>query len=547
MALQQGTGSPAISTDSSILLGFKAQDPNTQIVGPSLGDVPYGMAISKAHPDFVRFVNGVLAKIEHNGTWQRLYANWLGDFTPVRPQPLPSRSTTVEMSRDDPARELTRLHEASDRIAANLVELEIDSSRQLLEVSTLTGRSADRWSQASAALTDLWRWQGQLKQLLERAEKLRGPWRANELRSLLDGESIELTRSEVPLAERDLLGSSEITVRCTAGSCSSACPRRSTRSRRSWRGSDDAWDALTPRVTAAQTAVDEAQALAAGLGEHHRRDLDEAARAVARLATSASADPLSTAPGDLDRLIDSLREIRRDLDATAALRREFDARVADARSLLASLETTTGEGRAAHEEALVKISVPTAAGAVRAAGRARRGARRDRFASPAPGHGETPGTSSTRGRRAPRRCSTSARQAVRANRAPIEARNQFRALLEAYQVKAQRLGVVEDPELEQIFARAHEALYTAPTDLALVAQLVRRYQELHQLRRLRSGDAQMNCAREGCTGTIVDGYCDVCGMAPARPRRPRRQRPPRPRRHPSAAPPSPSSRRGRAR
>ena len=45
-------------------------------------------------------------------------------------------------------------------------------------------------------------------------------------------------------------------------------------------------------------------------------------------------------------------------------------------------------------------------------------------------------------------------------------------------MKAQRLGVVEDPELEQIFARAHEALYTAPADLALVAQLVRRYQEL---------------------------------------------------------------------
>ena len=26
----------------------------------------------------------------------------------------------------------------------------------------------------------------------------------------------------------------------------------------------------------------------------------------------------------------------------------------------------------------------------------------------------------------------------------------------------------------------------------------------------------MNCARQGCTGTIVDGYCDVCGMAPVR-------------------------------
>jgi serine/threonine-protein kinase PknG len=26
----------------------------------------------------------------------------------------------------------------------------------------------------------------------------------------------------------------------------------------------------------------------------------------------------------------------------------------------------------------------------------------------------------------------------------------------------------------------------------------------------------MNCTREGCSGTIVEGYCDVCGMAPAR-------------------------------
>ena len=90
VALQEGTIA-GISTDSSILLGFKAQDPNTQIVGGSLGDVPYGMAIDKAHPDFVRFVNGVLAEIEHNGTWQRLYAKWLGDFT-HGPAPAPPKA-----------------------------------------------------------------------------------------------------------------------------------------------------------------------------------------------------------------------------------------------------------------------------------------------------------------------------------------------------------------------------------------------------------------------------------------------------------------------
>jgi hypothetical protein len=44
-------------------------------------------------------------------------------------------------------------------------------------------------------------------------------------------------------------------------------------------------------------------------------------------------------------------------------------------------------------------------------------------------------------------------------------------------VKAKHLGMIEDPVLIQIFEQAHEALYTAPTDLALVSQLVRRYQQ----------------------------------------------------------------------
>ena len=78
--MQQGRIA-GISTDSSILLGFETQDPNTKIVGPPIADVPYGMEISKTHRDFVRFVNGVLAKVRSDGTWQRLYTHWLGDIT----------------------------------------------------------------------------------------------------------------------------------------------------------------------------------------------------------------------------------------------------------------------------------------------------------------------------------------------------------------------------------------------------------------------------------------------------------------------------------
>jgi polar amino acid transport system substrate-binding protein len=77
----------AISTDNSILLGFTAQDPYTKIVGPPLADVPYGMAISKAHPEFVRFVNGVLAQMRADGTWRALYAKWLGRFGAKTPNP----------------------------------------------------------------------------------------------------------------------------------------------------------------------------------------------------------------------------------------------------------------------------------------------------------------------------------------------------------------------------------------------------------------------------------------------------------------------------
>jgi polar amino acid transport system substrate-binding protein len=90
VALQQGLVS-AISSDDSILLGFEAQDPATKIVGPRFAKEPYGMAINKAHPEFVSFVNGVLAQMRSDGTWRKIYRNWLGKVTktaaPAPPKP----------------------------------------------------------------------------------------------------------------------------------------------------------------------------------------------------------------------------------------------------------------------------------------------------------------------------------------------------------------------------------------------------------------------------------------------------------------------------
>ncbi len=77
--LQQGQVD-AISTDDTILQGLAAQDPSVRLVGPAFTSEPYGMAISKAHPDFVAFVNAVLARERADGTWASIYKRWLGRF-----------------------------------------------------------------------------------------------------------------------------------------------------------------------------------------------------------------------------------------------------------------------------------------------------------------------------------------------------------------------------------------------------------------------------------------------------------------------------------
>jgi len=75
--LQQGDVA-AISTDDSILAGLAAQDPWTRIVGPRFSSEPYGLAMSRQQPGFVRFVNAVLQRMRTDGQWAASYARWVG-------------------------------------------------------------------------------------------------------------------------------------------------------------------------------------------------------------------------------------------------------------------------------------------------------------------------------------------------------------------------------------------------------------------------------------------------------------------------------------
>jgi polar amino acid transport system substrate-binding protein len=77
----------AISTDDTILAGMATQDPFARVVGPKFTEEPYGMAMSKDHPEFTRFVNAVLARNRADGTWARTYEKWLGASGATPPPP----------------------------------------------------------------------------------------------------------------------------------------------------------------------------------------------------------------------------------------------------------------------------------------------------------------------------------------------------------------------------------------------------------------------------------------------------------------------------
>jgi polar amino acid transport system substrate-binding protein len=85
--LQQGQVA-AVSTIDVLLVALAAQDPGTEIVGDPLSDEPSSVGVAKNAPELVRFVNGVLERMRTDGTWRRMYEQWLSRLGPTPAPPL---------------------------------------------------------------------------------------------------------------------------------------------------------------------------------------------------------------------------------------------------------------------------------------------------------------------------------------------------------------------------------------------------------------------------------------------------------------------------
>jgi hypothetical protein len=358
------------------------------------------------------------------------------------------------MTREAIEDRLKALEQAAEQLRERLVELELDSGRQLLDQAPLEGESAAGWSAASAGVSQAWSNHEVLDAALKSSRNLLGgrrlrPEQLDELRALLDGSPPELVRRISDAA----LEAAAVVARITA-----------------------AWEGLIPRLEADRRLLEDAVRLADELGERGRVDLDDAARRLSKLGALLTSDPLAVAPEELEAVGASIEAIRRDLDSTAELKRDMTERLASARDRLEQLRRIVGEAETAHAELLVKIFAADAPAPVAVDDELERVL--DEITTRG-GAGRWTETRLALEQWTDRigALLADARRVLADNRAPIEARNQLRALLDAYRIKAGRLGLVEAPRMGDIFERARRELYNAPTDLALVQQLVRSYQD----------------------------------------------------------------------
>jgi hypothetical protein len=377
--------------------------------------------------------------------------------------------------------ELERLRLAVGRVGSSLLELEEHPTKALLDAAPLRGATASRWAEASRTLAELFAWSTLLRGVLVQATELRGTRRAldaaraAELAILLHGPSIELSDKAVQLEARQLVGTGRIVERCTPEELTQRMGRAFEEVKLVVLAVDEVWDRGVARVAADRAAAAELESRTARHGGSPAAPLVGLEASLDAIAEELLADPLAIDLARLDDVEAALAQARREIDEVDEIRGDLDARRDTALLLLAELDAAIAAGRDAGEEATAKVAgaevvepLPVDCGAAGELDRA--------VALVAGGDWAVGAAALAHWRQATQELLDRAREIERSNRAPVAARNELRGRLDAFHAKAGGLGRLEDAELEACFDEARAELYTAPTDLARAADLVRGYQ-----------------------------------------------------------------------
>ncbi len=374
----------------------------------------------------------------------------------------------ARLSLSEADRRVAALRTTVERVTANLVALDDDVTRRLLDSShMLSGATASAWADASGRLARLWGGQLALQAVLDRVDHLRGTRRSlppaalQAVGEVLDGMTVQMPRLAGE-GRRALTEGPEPADPCTIDAAVATMSKD--------------YDVVSEVVTAvarvwgdAMSRIEELAATLARLEEPAgrqrvtqpnelralRQRLDEATR-------TARSDPLALDLGGVDDLATRVERVE-EAAAIAARAQE------DADRDLDDLDTALGEARALLEDcrsaigrSQEKIVVPETL---------RSALDRDTVAlerleeeSRLTRHSEQGGS--------PRALRGEAdallgdlRHLAGLTAAGLERRDELRGLLGAYRAKAQAMGLAEDAELEALYGRAKDSLYTAPCDV----------------------------------------------------------------------------------
>jgi len=374
--------------------------------------------------------------------------------------------------------ELLRLEAALTAIAANLVDLDDNPHRKELDKTRLAGRTATAWADAVEALTQLWDGYRMLGELIAKARGLRDQRRFNdreraEFLHLVLGKSVTLSTTTVPLAQRGLLGTGQVSTTCSPAELLSAMETAFATAATVVTRAGDVWQKLLPAAADTAAELDHVRRLArdAGAGT---ATLDEADRRLGAFTATLATDPLGADESMLTGVRDLIARADAERTSAADLRQALQQRLSAAHALATEVTAARRAAEAAREKAdgrfddreivtvrdVALLPDLAALDALAAAGQwALIGPRISDFT-----------------RRAREHLAALTDAAAR-NTALLSGRNEMRGRLDAYRAKALSRGLGEDATLTPLADAARDLLYTAPCDLDAARRAVDAYQQ----------------------------------------------------------------------
>lgn len=394
------------------------------------------------------------------------------------------------LTREQVDHELDRLVADSDTIAQSLVEMDGHPGHRLLRGAALTGLTERRWAETSTAMAALWDQFGTYRGLVDQAREIRARRsRPNdddltELSALLTGRVVELNSEHIPIERRGLTGPSVVTERITMDELLMRMKQSFANVIEVLASAESAWsaaigrlDPLTEQLRSVSILVESVAAgdqASVNRLDRVRTNLDDARE---RVVT----DPLSVAGTDpLAGLETELAALRERLAESAAVRDTFDARLGALDQVCADIEAAEATARQTWTAVVEKIAnpglpAPTDTGSTRLrAELTALAGRRDT------GRWTELATDADRLDRLAASTLDGVRRSVRAIGGLLDRRAELRGRLEAFQVKAARLGHAEDLALQELHNAAHKLLFTAPCDLPAATRALNRYQQALQ-------------------------------------------------------------------